>query len=406
MVVVLVVLLGLITVSYPFFFVDVMSMRPPASDGSSQEKRVVLYCKSVTCVGKNRSRMSSIDIHTICELCRGRSCDIQRPCDECVSWEEEDFARLEARRESNRKKAASKSAAADPSVSDPSVSDPALQAVTPAPALQAVTPAPSAPRNNPSDSDQGDTNLALVSMISALRESLAKDRQASDARFAKLEAMLSQERPKDPAPSDVPVTVSVPSVSTVSVITTTAMTSVPIVTTVPIMTSVPIVSAIPTVTNVTSVPTSSGLGVAVGNVNVPLGGGLSLGDLAGRGVAPLAHERLGVPSFWLAGCTPAKVDSLLSMVTSMDLDLSDFACWQEFCGWLEVNFTRINPLYQDVIRTHYFAPERLQVDRQPLDIPLAADGTPAAPRSGLDGASPQSHPELRLLAPVVSPVLT
>ena len=138
-------------------------------------------------------------------------------------------------------------------------------------------------------------------------------------------------------------------------------------------------SAIPTVTDVTSVPTSSGLGVALDNVNVPVGGGLSFGDLAGRGVRQLVHERLGVPSFWLAGAMPAKMYSLLSMVVSMDLDLSHFACW------LEINFRRLDSKYHDVILKHYFAPERLKINRQPLDVPLADDGTPAAPRSGLDG---------------------
>ena len=126
----------------------------------SQEKRVVLYCKSQVCIGKTRSLMSSIDIHTICKLCRGRTCTLENPCNECVSWVQEDFDRLEARRESNRKKAASK-AAANPS-SDPSVSDPALQAVTPN-----VSSTP----DTPCDSDQNTANLALVAMIKALEES-------------------------------------------------------------------------------------------------------------------------------------------------------------------------------------------------------------------------------------------
>ena len=166
-----------------------------------------------------------------------------------------------------------------------------------------------------------------------------------------------------------------------------------------------LVSAILTVTDVTSVPASSGLGVALDNVNVPVGGGLSLGDLAGRGVRPLVHERLGVPSFWLAGCTPAKVDSLLSLVTSRDLDLSAFACWQEFCGWLEVNFSRVNLLFHDLIRAHCFAPERLQVDRPPLVIPWQQTVPP--PPLGVVWTVPRcAHPELRLLAPVVSLILT
>ena len=54
-----------------------------------------------------------------------------------------------------------------------------------------MAPAPSAPRDNPSDSDQGDTNLALVSMITALQEFLAIYRRSYDVCFANLEAMLS-----------------------------------------------------------------------------------------------------------------------------------------------------------------------------------------------------------------------
>ncbi|MEL7079747.1 MAG: hypothetical protein AAGM46_28390 [Cyanobacteria bacterium J06582_2] len=50
----------------------------------------------------------------MCEACRGKRCSLQDSCPECAEWEEEDFARLEARVASNAKKA-KKPVAASPS---------------------------------------------------------------------------------------------------------------------------------------------------------------------------------------------------------------------------------------------------------------------------------------------------
>ena len=100
--------------SYPLFNFYHHNIWVAMAEKMLEKGKSVQYCRSKECKSKPRSRLSSLDVHSFCEACRGRRCSFQDSCPECSEWEEDDFAKLAARIASNAKKA-KKSVAASPS---------------------------------------------------------------------------------------------------------------------------------------------------------------------------------------------------------------------------------------------------------------------------------------------------
>ncbi|MEL7079578.1 MAG: hypothetical protein AAGM46_27210, partial [Cyanobacteria bacterium J06582_2] len=319
-----------------FFYLVLVNLLVFIMSGSSSsvmEKRTIYYCKSKDCLADKRSRLSSLDIHTICELCRGKKCTLLNGCDECSNWSQEDFDKLEARLDLNKKKSKHGAELAPALAGGSGLSEP-----------------PSKPSKS-SDNDSNANNSAVLAMLKTLGESLERDRQENREKFARFESLLSQEPSKDPpSPSRVPE-----EVVNVSVVEESAEDS----------------AVIPAE-------------VSQHDVNVPGGADVSLGNRPGRGVSALAQVHLGVAPSWIEGAEPRELFSLLSLCERMELDLKPFANYKEFFGCIEVYFRHFDPSDQQTILDFYLYPDNLVL---PLDAsrrsPSRSTTTPKSVALGL-----------------------